>query len=254
MNSRPLMEEIGAERRSSAREYSRIFVGRPGLWPLLRYEAFTGLGGMPGALGYFLRARLYRRLLGQCGRKAAFGRGVALRSPGNIRCGERLLVDDLVVLDAKGEGSAIELGHQILISRGCILSCNRARIRFGDYVSVGPFCYFGSRSELRVGSNVSVGPGTMVLAGGHALDDPDMPAIRQERVSRGILIEDGVWLGAGTTVLDGAVIGRNSVIGAGAVVKGEIPPDSVAGGIPARVLYGRKEGRPSADSAGGRGG
>jgi acetyltransferase-like isoleucine patch superfamily enzyme len=81
----------------------------------------------------------------------------------------------------------------------------------------------------------------MVLGGAHGFDDPETPSILQDAPSLGISIGDGVWIGASTTILDGAIIGRNSVIGAGAMVRGEIPPYSMAVGVPARVLYDRRE-------------
>ncbi|MCX7595635.1 MAG: acyltransferase, partial [Fischerella sp.] len=56
---------------------------------------------------------------------------------------------------------------------------------------------------------------------------------------KGIIIEDDCWLGHGVTVLDGVTIGKGSVIGAGAVVTKDIPPYSVAVGIPAKVVKSR---------------
>ena len=67
----------------------------------------------------------------------------------------------------------------------------------------------------------------------------------QEVISKGdIVIEDDVWLGMGAKVMDGVCIGRGSVIGAGAVVTGDIPPYSIALGVPARVV--RKRGTEEA--------
>jgi acetyltransferase-like isoleucine patch superfamily enzyme len=53
------------------------------------------------------------------------------------------------------------------------------------------------------------------------------------------LIEDDCWLGSGVKVLDGVTIGKGSVIGAGSVVTKNIPPFSVAVGVPARVIKSR---------------
>ncbi len=54
-----------------------------------------------------------------------------------------------------------------------------------------------------------------------------------------MFIGDGSWLGHGTVVLPGARIGRNVVVGANSVVKGELPDDCLAAGVPARVLRQR---------------
>jgi acetyltransferase-like isoleucine patch superfamily enzyme len=241
MNETPLVEELGQGKGSAYQQYLHMFVGRRSLAALIKYELLASLlGPMPGALGYLLRGKCWKWLLGAMGAKCAFGRGVVLRAPGQIRLGRGVIVDDQVVLDAKGEGGLIELGEQILVGRNSILTCNAARIRMGDYVSIGPFCLFASKSFIDIGSNVSVGPGSQIVAGGHAFDDPDMPIIRQKRISKGITIGSGVWIGARSIILDGVNIGDNSIIGAGAVVKDDIPPNVVAVGMPAKVLYERK--------------
>jgi acetyltransferase-like isoleucine patch superfamily enzyme len=243
MNETALVEQLSSGQTSAYRQYQRMFVGKSSLWSLLRYEVCASwVSPVPGALGYLLRKKLFPRVLGKVGRGTLFGRGVVLRCPGRIRLGEGVAIDDQVVLDAKGESSTIELGNRILVGRCGVLSCNDARITMKDFISVGPFCTFASKSFIDIGSNVSIGAGSHLLAGGHEFDDPEQPAILQRRTSQGIVIEDGVWLGAGVKVLDGARVGRNSIIGAGAVVKGEIPLNSVAVGMPARVLYNRLQG------------
>ncbi|MBA2748254.1 MAG: acyltransferase, partial [Tatlockia sp.] len=57
---------------------------------------------------------------------------------------------------------------------------------------------------------------------------------------QGVVIEDNCWLGYGVKVLDGVTIGEGSVIGAGAVVTKDIPPYSVAVGVPAKVVRSRQ--------------
>jgi serine acetyltransferase len=240
MNERPLVEELGDERESSYRRYLRIFVGQESLGALLRYELLTTfLGPMPGAVGYLLRGKCYRWLLREVGPGSVFGRDIVLRCPGRISIGARVMIDDDVVLDAKGATSTIELGDQVLVGRSSLLSCHDSTIRLRDFVSIGPFCFFASKSHIRVGSNVSIGSGTHLMAGGHAFDALDVPVIRQQRLSKGIVVEDGVWIGTGTKILDGVTIGRDSIIGAGAVVTEDIPPESIAVGVPARVIRSR---------------
>jgi acetyltransferase-like isoleucine patch superfamily enzyme len=242
MNNRPLVEALGDESESPYRQYLRMFVGEESPAALLRYELITGLlGPMPGAAGYFLRKRFYPSLFRKVGRGSVFGRSVVLRSPGRISVGKRVMVDDYAVLDAKGHTSSIVLGDKILLGRNTILSCNNARISIGSLVSIGPFCFFASKSHIDVGSNVSIGSGTHLLAGTHAVDDPTTPIILQERISQGITVEDDVWIGSGSKILDGVTIGRGSIVGAGSVVSKDVPPFSMVLGNPARVLQKRKE-------------
>ena len=55
-------------------------------------------------------------------------------------------------------------------------------------------------------------------------------------LSRDAVIEDGVWIGAGTTILGGVRIGRKTVVGAGSLVNRDLPPFTVAVGVPCRPL------------------
>lgn len=235
-----ILEEQGG---SAYSRYLAIFVGRDGLLALIKYELLVSLlGPMRGALGFFLRSRLWPRLLGSVGRGTVFGRDVVLRSPHRIRLGAGVLIDDGVVLDAKGERSLIELGDRILLGRQCVLSCNEATIRMGDLLSVGPFCFFASKGFIEIGSGVSIGAGTYLLAGSHASDDPERSILEQDRTAQGITVEDNVWIGTNCSILDGVRIGRGSIVSAGSVVSKDVPPYSVVMGNPARLVQRRKTG------------
>ena len=70
----------------------------------------------------------------------------------------------------------------------------------------------------------------------HGYEDPDVPIGRQFPVNRTVSIGAGLSLGAGAIVLPGARIGRNAVVAAGSVVRGDIPDHCVVAGVPARVI------------------
>jgi acetyltransferase-like isoleucine patch superfamily enzyme len=70
----------------------------------------------------------------------------------------------------------------------------------------------------------------------HNFEDVSAVIRDQGTTERGIVIGDDVWIGAKATILDGAVVGRHSVIAAGAVVRGQFPERSVLAGVPARLV------------------
>ncbi|WP_406531688.1 sugar O-acetyltransferase [Methanobrevibacter sp.] len=88
--------------------------------------------------------------------------------------------------------------------------------------------------EVYIGDNVMIGPNTTITTVGHPLSPKD----RRAHLAQGseIRIGNDVWLGANVTILPGVTIGDNVVIGAGAVVTKDIPPNSLALGVPARVV------------------
>lgn len=88
--------------------------------------------------------------------------------------------------------------------------------------------------EIIVGNNVMFAPNVTLTTANHPLD----PTLRSKafQYAKKIVIEDNVWLGSGVVVLPGVTIGKNSVIGAGAVVTKDIPPNVLAMGVPCRVV------------------
>lgn len=229
-------------RRSRVARYRELVVGEPGFWPLVRYEAVLLLAAwVPGALGLWLRARLYPWLLGACGRGVAFGANVTLRHPRKIRIGDEVAIDDHCVLDAKGTANqGIRIGSRVFLGRNTILACKDGDIVLEDGVNISYQCTVFSASSVRIGADTLLAAYSYLVGGGHAFDRTDVPVVHQARPSRGIEVGRGVWIGAGAVVLDGVRIGHDAIIGAHAVVTDDIPPFAVAAGAPARVVRYRQ--------------
>lgn len=111
---------------------------------------------------------------------------------------------------------------------------------YGYNISVGDYFYSNHNliitdgAKVTFGDNVFIAPNCCFTTAEHALD-PEMRKAGIE-IAKPITVGNNVWIGAGSTVLAGAVIGDNTVIGAGSVVKGEIPANVVAVGVPCKVL------------------
>ena len=224
---------------SALKKYQDLVVGAPGLWALARYELLTGLlGPLPGAAGLLLRKLAYPALFGSVGRNVVFGRSVTVRHPRRIHLGNDVVVDDYAVLDAKGtHPRGLVIGDNVMIGRGTVLSCKNGTISIGDHTNIAMNCFIQSAKEVVIGRNVLFAAYCYVIGGGdHRTDRTDVPIIAQGQIVRGLTIEDNCWLGAGVKVLDGVTIGRDSILGAGAVVSRSIKPFAVAAGVPARTL------------------
>lgn len=105
---------------------------------------------------------------------------------------------------------------------------------FGDYVFINYNCTILDNIEVRIGNHVMFGPSVSIYTAAHALQAEDR--IKGLEVAKPVTIEDNVWLGGGVIVLPGVQIGKNAVVGAGAVVSRDIPANMIAVGNPARVL------------------
>jgi acetyltransferase-like isoleucine patch superfamily enzyme len=237
-----IQQELFNENRSKADKYRELFVGRPGLGALLAYEAAMILASwVPGALGLVLRSTMYRWILGSVGRNVVFGANVTLRHPHKIHIGDNVVIDDLCCLDAKGtDNHGITIGHGVFIGRNTILSCKNGDIVIEDRANIGFNCEVFSASKVRVGKDILMAAYTYLVGGDHLYDRTDIPVLQQGRTARGIDVGDGTWLGTHVVVTDGSTIGRDAIIGAGAVVVGEIPEFAIATGIPAKVTRDRR--------------
>jgi acetyltransferase-like isoleucine patch superfamily enzyme len=236
-------EQLFDERSSALNKYARLVIGKPGAWALVKHELIMLVcQATPGALGLVLRKRLYPRLLGACGRGVIFGQNVVLRHPGKIRIGDHVVVDDNCLLDAKGDGNdGIRIGSGVFIGRNTILSCKNGDITLGDRANIGFNCEIFSASQVTVGADAMLAAYGYVIGGDHEFGDASMPVTAQGRRSKGVSLGDGVWLGAGAKILDGVRIGAHAIVGAGAVVKVDVPEYAVAAGRPARILGLRGE-------------
>lgn len=238
-----IQKELFDQKKSALKKYQDIVIGRKGLWNLVKYEFITTFtSGLPGALGLFLRMKLYPSLIGKVGRGVTFGTNVVLRHPHKIHLGDNVVIDDNCVLDAKGaENKGLFIGSGAFIGRNTILSCKNGDIHLGDNVNMGFNCQIFSASEVKLGKNCLIAAYCYMIGGTHTMDRLDIPPLEQKRVSQGIIMEDNLWLGAGVKVTDGVRIGRDAIIGTSAVVTRDIPEYAIAVGIPAKVIRNRKD-------------
>jgi acetyltransferase-like isoleucine patch superfamily enzyme len=234
-------EQLFAPGKSSRAKYAELVVGRPGLGALLKYELIVMFAqSWPGALGLVIRKALYPMLLGSCGRNVVFGQHVVLRHPHKIHIGDNVVIDDLCLLDAKGESNrGIRIGDGVFVGRNTILSCKNGDIELADGANIGFNCEVFSASRVTIGKGVLMAAYSYVIGGDHDFSDPTKSVLDQTRTSAGVTIGDGVWMGAGAKIIDGVTIGHDAIIGAGAVVRDDVPASAVAVGMPARVVSTR---------------
>jgi acetyltransferase-like isoleucine patch superfamily enzyme len=106
-------------------------------------------------------------------------------------------------------------------------------IRVGQRVFINQNCTLYDFAEVSIGDDVMIGPNVSLLSAGH----PVAPSERRAYlVGKPIVIERNVWIAAGATIIGGVTVGENSVVAAGAVVTKDVPPNTLVGGNPARVI------------------
>jgi len=109
-------------------------------------------------------------------------------------------------------------------------------LRIGARCSIGRGSHLVAHRSLVIGDDVMTGPHCYVTDQNHVYADPETPIGQQWPAEDPVEIGAGSWLGAGAVILPGSRLGRNTVVGAGAVVRGEFPDHAVLAGVPATVV------------------
>ena len=211
---------------------------------ILEQIILAAFSWVPTLIGVGLRGVFYRLIMNLNG-APAIENGVRIAYAGNIKLGKGVYLDQGVYLHALPSG--ITIGDDTFLMHHTMLHVFNYRNLPQAGITIGKNCFFGEFNVIRgqggvtIGNDVYTGPMVKIVAVNHVYDDPTVPIREQGITAQGIVIEDDVWLGAGVTVVDGVTIGRGSIIGAGAVVSKDIPPYSIAVGIPAKPVKDRRD-------------
>jgi maltose O-acetyltransferase len=108
------------------------------------------------------------------------------------------------------------------------------RIAIGAHTTIGDSCFLDGRSGLTIGESVNLGSHVRIWTRQHDIDSPDFA-----EVGGPVQIDNHAYLGSGCVVLPGVHIGEGGVVGAGSVVTRDVPPFTLVGGAPARVIRER---------------
>ena len=112
---------------------------------------------------------------------------------------------------------------------------NCEQLVLGNYCSIHANCWIEAAGSVELGDYVAVAHNSSLVSTNHSWSDEALPIKKNRILCEPIIIESDVWVSCGVRVLAGVRIGQRSVIGAGAVVTKDVPPNSIAVGIPAKV-------------------
>jgi acetyltransferase-like isoleucine patch superfamily enzyme len=152
---------------------------------------------------------------------AAWGEGTSVRTPFRI-----------------GGASGISLGANVNIGEGCWFQTID-----GGVIEIGDRCHFAGNVVISAAGSIVLEPKVIVARNVHILDHqhrydvPGVPVLEQgQTAARPVRLGEGSWIGANVVILPGVTVGRQAVVGANSVVRADVPPATVVGGTPARVL------------------
>jgi acetyltransferase-like isoleucine patch superfamily enzyme len=185
------------------------------------------------------RLRLVR--VRKAGRHVHLDPGVLLSYPGRIHLGHGARIARNVALRANSAlEPGIAVGDQCMIQDGALLNASEGFVHVGDRSWIGPFCVIYGNGGVRIGRDVMVAAHSCITSVGHRHDLLHIPMMAQGIEVGPVTIADDVWIGMNCTILPGVTIGRGAIVAAGAVVRNDVAPFTIVGGVPAREI-GRRQ-------------
>ncbi|MEM1318945.1 MAG: acyltransferase [Bacteroidota bacterium] len=167
-----------------------------------------------GAVLRYFMVRLFYFQKFKCPQLSMIGRycGIHIFEKGKLHCQGRIIVDDHVMLFAKGE------------------------LRIGKQFGINRYSRIIAHEKIDIGNNVTIGQMVSILDHDHTYKMEEGQMQLEGYTTAPIRIGNNVWLGDKCTILKGVTIGDNVVVGANTLVHKDVPSNSVVGGVPFKIL------------------
>jgi acetyltransferase-like isoleucine patch superfamily enzyme len=131
----------------------------------------------------------------------------------------------------------ISFGRDTTIRPYSFIITNGGNIKIGKECTLGQFSMIATKTkDITIGDFVRIGPHVNIVGSNYEFKKKGIPIFKQGITEKGITIGDDVWIGTGSTILDGVNIAEGVVVAAGAVINKDFPPYSIVGGVPARII------------------
>lgn len=177
------------------------------------------------AIYRFLKIRITLTKLKACGKNLSIHNSVRFKNPQNISVGDNCYIARDGIIEA---WTMYNDKHYV------------PSITLGKNVKINARCHIGAINRIEIKDDVLMGSNVMILDHAHGsniMEEKDIHPAERDLYSKGpIVIGKKVWICENAVVLGGVTIGDGSVIGANAVVTKDVPPYTVVGGIPAKVI------------------
>jgi len=171
--------------------------------------------------------RIYYSNLQGVGSNVFFGRDIRIEHPEYVSLGDNVYLNDfcwISIVKHKSENNT----PKILKNPSLII---------GDRTYIGRFATIACVNKIKIGEDVLISDRVFIGDVSHGYERNDLPIKDQDLMDSGpVEIGSGSWIGIGVSILPNIKIGKNCVIGAGAVVTRDIPDYSTAAGVPAKII------------------
>lgn len=175
----------------------------------------------PGRCGDWFRAAYWKNKFHSCGGSIAVLSGFIALGEKSIDIGRQVTFGPNTLVFAHDRG-CISIGDHFVTNRNVLIDASQGGC-------------------IKIGNDVFIAPNVVIRASNHSFQRTDLPMRLQGHTAGVIVIEDDVWIAANSVIVPNVRIGKGSIIAAGSVVTQDIPPYSIVGGVPAKIIRSRHD-------------
>lgn len=156
----------------------------------------------------------------------------------NIKIDKNANISSRSIIEIK-YGGKITIGNSEVLEN-VIIQTYGGNIVIGEKCSINVNTIIYGHGNTIIGNNVLIAGGCMIIPANHNFNRLDIPIRTQGLTTKGVIIENNVWIGHGCSILDGVTIGEGSVVAAGTVVNKSVPKNAIVAGVPSKIIKIRK--------------
>lgn len=132
------------------------------------------------------------------------------------------------------------IGNNVSISSNCLIYSREkgveGKLVIGNNSNISNNTIIDVSGDIIIGDNVAIANECNIFTHNHDYRNKDLPSWKGGLIIKGVQIEDGAWIGAKSVILPGVTIGKRAVVAAGSIVTKNVPPNTVFGGNPAKLI------------------
>lgn len=160
----------------------------------------------------------------------------------HIECDGFFFMARGVEIYARRGYARLSIGRWAFIGRGNAIRCHEGNLRIGNKVVMGATNTINCYLDIEIGDDCILADWIYICDFDHRYEDMSMPIKKQGIIKSPVKIGTDCWIGEKATILRGVSVGDGCVIASHALVNKDVPPNSIVGGVPARVIKKRGEG------------
>ncbi|KEO73634.1 acyltransferase [Anditalea andensis] len=206
------------------------------------WDTASTLGVMLRMMRWYIRGLAHRWRFKESSALLLIGKNVILRQPSYLTVGSNFIAQDNCEINCLSKrglvfGDKVTVGSYAIIRPTNLYGGEPGEgLKIGNNSNIGAYAYIGCSGYIDIGDNVMMSPRVSIYSENHNFEDIAFPMIEQGVTRSFVKIENDCWIASNSIILAGVTVGKGSIVAAGSVVTKDVPPFSIVGGNPAKII------------------